>query len=230
MIHYIIKNTRYKYILAAAAFLIVFLTLIKMEGMEGTDTVRVIFGGILLDRPIKQFAFIVNISLVQFINADAALLLIKRNSYFIFRYKKRSFLFVGLLVDIVISDFIFVVLAFASFIFVTWILQGTLAEFPYGMLMGICGRGWLTCILVSTLQVISLIKLDEMYSFLVMTGLSVLGFFMSYLKLGVFSPYPVELVGWKQLENILICIIYIAGTMIIAYVLYQKKDVSANDY
>ena len=230
MIHYIIKNTRYKYILAVVAFLIVFLTLIKMEGMKGTDTVRVIFGGILLDRPIKQFAFIVNMSLVQFINADTVLLLIKRNEYFMFRCKKRSSLLVGLLIDIIISDFIFVILAFASFVVVTRMLQGTLSELPYGMLMGIFGRGWLTCILISVLQIISLIKLDEMYSFLVMLGLSVLGFFMSYLNLGAFSPFPVEFMGWKRLENILICIIYIVGTMIIAYVLYQKKDVSANDY
>ncbi len=230
MIHYIIKNTRYKYILAVVAFLIVFLTLIKMEGMKGTDIVRVIFGGILLDRPIKQFAFIVNMSLVQFINADAVLLLIKRNEYFIFRCKKRSSLFVGLLIDIIISDFIFVMLVFASFVFITLMLQGTLSELPYGMLMGICGRGWLTCILISVLQIISLIKLDEMYSFLVMIGLSILGLFMSYLNLGAFSPFPVELMGWKGLENILICIIYIVGTMIIAYVLYKKKDVSANDY
>lgn len=230
MIHYIIKNTRYKYILAAVAFLIVFLTLMKMEGMKGTDTVRVIFGGILLDRPIKQFAFIVNMSLVQFINVDTVLLLIKRNEYFIFRYKKRSSLFVGLLMDIIISDFVFVMLAFASFVGVTLMLQGTLVELPYGILIGICGRGWFTCILISVLQIISLIKLDEMYSFLVMIGLSVLGLSMSYLNIGAFSPFPVELIGWRQLENILICIIYLVGTMVIAYVLYQKKDVSANDY
>lgn len=230
MIYYVIKNTRYKYILAVVAFLIIFLTLIKMERMEGVDTLRAIFGGILLDRPIKQFAFMVNMSLVQFINADAVLLLLKRNEYFIFRYKKRSSLFVRLLIDIVISDFIFVMLAFGSFVMTTALLSEALIEFSYGRLLVICIRGWLTCILISTFQIISLLKLDEMYSFLVMTGLAVAGIFLSYKKAGIFSPFPVELTGGKELGNIIICMTYIVGTMVMAYALYQKEDVSANDY
>lgn len=230
MIYYMIKNARYKYGLVVIVLIITFLTLLKVEKVEGTDALRVVFGGVVLYNHFLLLAFIIMVGLLQYIHADSMILLLKRDMYLITRGKKPQDLLKKLMVTVLISNIILIIVTIASFELSMILVQDSFAELDHLEIIGVSGRGFLTCSWFSLLQMIVLMKCDEMHSFLIMFGISVVFGFLSYLPLGVFSLLPVELAGGRLALNIAICILYIVGTGIVLFILYRRREVRGYDY
>ena len=84
----VIKNARYKYGLIFCSLIVTFCVLIKIEGFDELGAARVILGGYPLGRTILILTFVINVSLIQYLNADQMVLMLKKNELLLIRYGK----------------------------------------------------------------------------------------------------------------------------------------------
>lgn len=218
----VIKNSRYKYGLILCSLIVTFSVLIKIEGFDGLGAVRVILGGYPLGRTILILIFVINVSLIQYLNADQIVLLLKKNALLLIRYGKPEKLLCRLLKSILCQNIIYVLLILAASV-ISGILCG-LPSFPgcirEAVELGF--RGLLMCAFFSLVQVILIIQLNEVNTFMAMLVFSVLCAFLTRIDIGVFTLFPVQLSGLRLGLNVVLCMGYVVGGIILCFKMYRK--------
>lgn len=222
----IIKNVKHKYGIALCTMLVTLAMLIKIEGLDALAAVSVFLGGYPLGRTVLVLAFVMCITLIQYINVDSIMCLLKRNTYFLVRYEKQEKLLYRLYTNIFLLD-----AAFIGLVIIT-----------YGMAVMICGlkfsridvldilvlgsRGFLMCICCSLLQVILLIRLNEMNTFMIMMAVSVISAFISRINTGIFrifTIFPLPILKKYLFINFFIYFLYIIIEIIFCNSLYKRE-------
>ena len=201
----VIKNARYKYGLIFCSLIVTFCVLIKIEGFDELGAARVILGGYPLGRTILILTFVINVSLIQYLNADQMVLMLKKNELLLIRYGKPKKLLCRLLKSILYQNIIYAFLILAASA-----ISGILCGLPS----------------FSLVQVILIIRLNEVNTFMAMLVFSVLCAFLSRIDIGIFTLFPMQLSGIRLGLNVILCIGYIAGGTFLCFKIYQKNRYS----
>lgn len=150
----IIKNTKYKYGITFCSVLVTLIMLIKIEGFDALDAVRVFLGGYPLGRTVLVLSFVLSIALIQYINIDSIMCLLKNNTYFLVRYENRKKLLYKLYKNIFSLNAAFIgliIIAYGISVMIcglkfSWIDGFEILELGF--------RGFVMCICCSLIQVI----------------------------------------------------------------------------
>lgn len=183
MLKAMVRNAKYKYAVVLCTVIVTLFMLIKIEGFTALEAVRIFFGGAPLGRIVLLLAFVMCIALIQYINVDTIMCLLKNNTYFLVRYEKRKLLLNRLYTNIFFLNAIFIgVIIFAYGISVIT-LDLTFSWMECLEILLLSFRGFLMCIGCSLVQVILMVKHNETDTFMIMTVFSVLCAFISRIML-----------------------------------------------
>lgn len=218
----VIKSARYKYGLIFCSLIVTFCVLIKIEGFDELGAARVILGGYPLGRTILILTFVINISLIQYLNADQIVLMLKKNELLLIRYGKPEKLLCRLLKSILYQNIIYAFLILSASA-ISGILCG-LPSFPVRIreVVELGSRGLLICAFFSLVQVILIIRLNEVNTFMAMLVFSVLCAFFSRIDIGIFTLFPMQPSGIRLGLNVILCMGYIASGTFLCFKIYQK--------
>ncbi|MDE7424629.1 MAG: hypothetical protein K2N51_13235 [Lachnospiraceae bacterium] len=220
----IIKNGRFKYGITLCSLIVTFLMLIKIEGVDALDAVRVLFGGYPLRRMILILAFVMSIALLQYLNLDSIMCFLRKNTCFLIRYKKRKTLIYKLLKYIFLINIVFIGLIVIAFGISAVVCGLDIFGIDVFQALELGFRGYIMCICCSLIQVISMIKTDEANTFMTMIAISVLGVFLSRIKIGIFTIFPSKMIINEMYINLLICSLYIIAEIYFCIMMFQKKE------
>lgn len=226
MIKAIIKNAKYKYGTTLCSVIVTLVMLIKIEGFDALDAVRVFLGGYPLRRTVLILAFVLCITLIQYINVDPIMCLLKSNTYFLVRYEKRKMLLYRLFKNIFSLNALFIGFVFIAY-GISVMICGLKFSWNDGLeILELSFRGFLMCICCSLIQVISMIRLYEMNTFTIMMAISVLSAFISRIDIGIFrifTIFPMQMPKKDLCLNLIICFLYIIVGIFFCNSLYQRK-------
>lgn len=219
----IIKNEIYKYGMVICCLVVTFILLIKVEGFDALDAARVFLGGYPLGRQILVLIFMMCIALIQYVNLDSIMYLLKSNTYLLVRYRDRKTVFYRLLVSIFCLNVIYVGTVVVAFVIAILICNLKISQVDEFEILELCIRGLLMFLCLSLIQIFSMIKWDEMNTFMIMTVISIFSAFISRINIGVFTIFPVQMPIKELILNIIICFIYIISGIIFCSIIYQRK-------
>lgn len=220
----IIKNGRFKYGITLCSLIVTFLTLIKIEGLDVLDAVRVLFGGCPLRRMTLILAFVMNIALLQYLNLDSIMCFLRKNTCLLIRYEKRKILIYKLLKYIFLINIVFIGLIAIAFGISAVVCGLDISKIDGFQVLELSFRGYIMCICCSLIQVISMIKTDEANTFMAMIAISVSGVFLSRIKIGIFTIFPSRMIKNELYINLLICSLYIIAEIYFCITMFQKKE------
>lgn len=219
----IIKNEIYKYGMIICCLVVTFILLIKVEGFDALDALRVLLGGYPLGRVILVLIFVMCIALVQYVNLDPIMCLLKSNTYLLVRYKDRKTIFYRLLVNVFCLNVIFISTVVVAFVISILICNIEISQVDRVEILELCVRGLLMCLCCSLIQIFSMIKWDEANTFMIMTVISIFSAFISRINIGIFTIFPVRLPIKELILNIILCFVYIISGMFFCSIIYQRK-------
>ncbi len=224
MTRLLIKNSRCHYLIIMFALVITFVMLIKIEHLEALDALRLLFAGSGFSKMFLAFAFVICMVLLQYLNMDSIMLLLKNNSLLIIRQKNHDKLLLMLFKNIIILNLIFITLIIISFLFALLICNRQIVEVMEPELLELSIRGFVVCLCFSMIQIYLAMKYDESNVFMMMTLVSVIGIFISKVNLGIFTIFPIQLSPSMLGLNITVCSIYICIGVMICKRTYDKLD------
>ena len=220
----ILKNLKVKMFFILCIFTILFSSLLRIYHTDLLTVFRGIYGGIALNAIFAKMGFVLFIILLQYINAEVIIYYLNNASYLSIRYGSKERLMRVLFKKILVLNFIFVCLSGVGAIFSAALNGLSLSEMSAAFLEVLL-RGYLTCLIISIIQIFSLIKTTETNTFLVMMGLSIALIFLSQIQLSFFTILPIPLDGLELLFNIAICILIIIFGAVYVKETFSKKEI-----
>ena len=219
----ILKNLKVKMFFILCIFTILFSSLLRIYHTDLLTIFRGIYGGIALNSLFAKMGFVLFIILLQYTNAEVIIYYLNNASYLSIRYGSKERLIRVLFKKILVLNFIFVCLSGVGAIFSAALNGLSLSEMSTAFL-DVLLRGYLMCLIISIIQIFSLIKTTETNTFLVMMGLSIALIFLSQIKQPLFTILPIPLNGVELLFNIACCIIVIVFGAKYIIATFSKKE------
>lgn len=163
--------------------------------------------------------------LLQSINLENIKYMIDNEAYIMVRYGSRKNSFNKLLRIILLSNLIAVLLILVAHLFLMLISGDTLTYTNATQVARIVLRGYLTCLIISSIQLILLLKYKETVVFYRMIVLTIVLIIITRLDFIVFryiSILPSEISGLPLIINIVFCL----GLFIFCILLAKKEYIT----
>lgn len=221
----ILKNIESKTIIIILLSAFVFIFLMRLNHTDFLTTFRGIYGGISLNLVSSKMGFIFFVILLQYINTDIILYNLRNAPCLLIRYGSKEKLILALVGNVMVCNFWFVALTGVGAVIGAAIIGGLdLTGVNLLIFLEILIRGYISCCIISMVQIILLIRTSEANTFL---GLMVFVFILSFLSVVpgvIITICPVALKDIKLLIHIVLCI-----GIILILIRYLKKVFSAKE-
>lgn len=220
----ILKNLKARLFFILCMLTITFSSLLHINHNDLLKTFRGIYGGISLNSLPAKMGFIFFVILLQFTNADTIIYYLNNASHLSIRYGCKEKMMRIFFRKIMTLNFIFVSLSGVAVI-ISAVLNGlNLYDMNYIEILEILLRGYLTCLTISTVQILLMIIINEAKTFMILLILSIALIFLSQINKSFFTILPVYLNGIELLLNISICIFLIIFCAIYTKATFYKQD------
>lgn len=221
----IFKNLKLKYLLLIFVFTILFVALNRLAGLEPVTALRAVFGGYPSKSTLIMTIFILFVFLLQSINLENIKYTIDNEAYLLVRYGSKTAIFKKLLKVILLSNLIFVVLILIASLFSMFISGSDLTYENTFQVIEIILRGYLTCLIISSIQLILLLKYQETVVFsrmIVLAFVLIMITRLDFILIGCISILPMEISGLPLAFNI----IFSVGILIFCVFLAKKEYIT----
>lgn len=214
-----LKNIRWKCVTFFGVMLVVYYTLIKLEGLDAVLAFRSTFGGNQLYRPIVIISFMIYVALIQYLHIDSIMVFLKNDIYLSVRYGNEKPMFKSLLTNMFFINMICVILTVCSWCTMLMMCSYDMRFVDWGQVADITIRGYITCTIVIIVQSILLLQWNETNTFMAMILFCVFFVLLSYTDFEIVSICPFLLDKGLLSVNIGLCVVYI----LVGLFFYRKK-------
>lgn len=224
MIAYVFKNIKYKSPVVVGSLIITFLVLIKLEQTSEMEALRIVFGGYPLYRPMRIMAFILAMSLVEFIHADVLVVFLKRDAYIRIRYKHHRQMLQEQFKYMLLLNVMYIFVLLFAFLVAVQIADQGLEQINWTEMVEISLRGYIECNFITIFQSVFLLKYSEQKSFAYIKTVIAVLVLLSQWNLEIISISPFYVYGWKLITNVILSVLYLVGVILIYRKNFYKRE------